>query len=653
MRKTYIVLCVAFMVAATINAQQKAANFPGEKSQLVDELRERMAQVPSVLQMNQSAPTRQMAAAFADTINDPTFVGYTNPRGTYFLGLDEQGTGNWLYDIQYWLEQGEYSKPVYGVSANGVIGAWSDTIPCWVWSYKGGDYKKVQYQTGLSYQYPNYVEDEYYATDAKGNFHDSIVSAGGWKDALKMGYDGGAYSLEDVPFLSSQPIKILGGSWQSAVPMQYVTLEDGTVKRYQMLRESKYWDEPDLFDSEDFPMKDFPLAIGGLPNAQTQDGLWPLTQAEPINANGTSFVLGVGSNERTKPYYFGTYSDSVPQQIITVFDKPQAPLYIESITLPVGAQGYTNVLTKKNLKINQILLEIKDMQGQVLASVQVSGTDKYNVSYKQAQTFPVCMLKFPINNQLSGYGENLQKGILLSDSFQVVLSGFKAEDDFALYAAKTTHHASNTRVIYSHSTQKCDYEPYIMLNGIMPTWEPYSNYKLAEQYGYKTGVRGDTIDINFVTAQSPYYKYIAHYAGEDYASGSEFDFYSSFVPYDSITRLWNLDIEAPNYITIGAGYEENVGSDEKPVLLWDYLRLFWMKLYATEMPVIGDYIKVGKCGRYTYFHIVSIDGGTTPQEIADNQNKQHQSILKTLDSNCQIRIINNGQQYTILGTKIQ
>lgn len=650
MKKTNIVL-VALMVASTVVAQERVADFPQGESQIAQELRKKLAAKKSILEIGNQMPikpaSKRAMTADADTISDPNFIGYTNPRGTFFLGLDEKGTGYWFKDMQEYLEEEKYTEPIYGFSGNGVIGAWSDTIKCWTWTYKGGDFKKVHYRTMLEEEYPSYVEDAFYYTDSRGNFHDSIVSAGGWTESRAMGLDGGAYELYDIKGLED-PCKFSAGMWQAAVPMQYTTLSNGEVKRYQMLRASENWDTEDAFG-----MHDYPMAIGGLPNAQTEDGLWPLTQAEPINAKGVSYVLGTGTNEHTKPYHFGAYTDSVPKQIVTIFDKPQAPLYIESITIPVGSQNYTNALTKNMLKIGQVTLEIKDMSGQVLATAQVSGTDKYSVTYKQAQKFPACMLKFSIDCQSSTYGEDLDKGILIKDSFQVVLSGFTSNDDFGIFAAKTTNHASNTKVIYASGTRTSDYEPYIMLNGIMTTWEPYANYALAEQYGYKTGVRGDTIDINFVTAQSPYYKYIAHYAGKDYSSGSEFDFYSSFVPYDSITRIWKLDMDLPSYVTVGGGYDENIGDEENPVTLWDYMRLFWMKIYAIDTPVIGDYIKIGTHGRYTYFHVVSVDGGTTPEEIEANQNKQHQSIMKVLNNQCQIRILKDGSQYDILGTKIQ
>jgi len=644
MKKTNILL-LALMVASTIVAQERVADFPQEESQLVQELRDRFATRRSILEVGNTSPLpKRMATAEADTVSDADFIGYSNPKGTYFLGLDEKGKGTWLKDILDFTMKGDYSTPVFGFSGNGVIGAWSDSIKCWTWTYKGGDYKKVHYQTMLEEEYPSYVEDAFYNTDSKGNFHDSIVSSGGWNESRAMGLDGGAYDLMPVQGLDD-PCKFIKGMWQAAVPMQYVTLGNGEVKRYQMLRASKNWDS-----ENDFGFKDYPMAIGGLPNAQTEDGLWPLTQAEPINAKGTSFVLGVSSSERSKPYYFGSYKDSVPQQIIVEYDAPQAPLYIERVSIAIGSQSYTSARTRSFLKLNQLHLEIQDMQGKVLATADAKGTDLVDASYPQ--TYRTCILNFDIDKNISTQGEAISKGIIVKGAYRIVLTGFSATDDFGIYAAKTVHHDSKARVVYADRIKKSNYEPYIMLHGIMPTWEPYSNYTLAEQYGYKTGVHGDTIDINFVTAQSPYYKYIAHYAGADFASGSEFDFYSTFVPYDSITRMWNLDMELPSYITIGAGYDENIGDEENPITLWDYLRLFWMKIYAIDTPTVGDWIKIGKCGRYTYFHVVSVDGGKTPEEIANNQNKQHQSIKKVLDSNCQIRILKDGSQYDILGTKI-
>ena len=617
-----IILYTLVLISTAAFAQRPVANFPHPQSVLQQELK----QQGNARHIARPVPTPRMAAE-AELTPAPvahaasqTTVSYANPVGTLFLGVDEAGKGAWFTN-------------------NGVIGAWSDTIPCWIWpNTTTGAYADITYVTNLGYKYPSYVEEELYGKTADGSFTDSIVSSGGWADTYAMGVNGDeAYTTQYDYYW-----------WQRSVPYQTVERLDGTKESFQLLKAER-----------NYSPSDCPLAAGGLPSGATTDGLWPLTQAEPIQRDGVSMDLFDEPDEDEYVHYlFGSdsitigrlqeeglptvYQREAPVKIVTCYERPQAPLYIKSVTLALGANGY-DVAHKNRLVVNELYLEIQDMRGNVLAQSVATAANKSNLTYSKHLGQ---MLTFNFRRE-SDYGELLEEGLIVKDSFQIVITGFQPSDEFGIYAAKANTHASNAYMEYENGFVKhIDYEPYIMLNGIYPTWENYLNIRAFEKEGLITGVHGDTIDINFVSASSPYYNYIAHYAGEDLAGAAYFAFYSTFVPYDSITNLWTLDIEMPDYITIGADYTYNVSDDDDPVTLWDYLRIFEMWVYALDTPQIGDCIKLGKAGRYTVLRVTQIDGATAIPSI---RTKESSSKAQKVLYNGSLYILKDGRRYSVLG----
>lgn len=600
--KKITIITMLITAAVVVNAQEQVTVIPGQESQLVNELRANGGVVrPSILINTEVNPIlKQQAKTEAKRVASATAdkAGYANPRGTFFLGMDKKGEGKWML-------------------SNGVIGAWSDTIDSWIWpNTTTGDYTKITYNNAMMEKYPSYTENALYGQDIKGNYLDSVTSVGGWTEYFVMGANGDDFGDRDQY------------CWKHGMPVQVVDRPDGSQEKFQLLQQGTL-----------IKATNSGLVAGSLPSGHSVDGLWPLTQAEPIQLDGISMAY-LDANQN---YLFG----SNMTKMVTVFDKPQAPLYVKDITLATTAKGYSKVSPKK-FKFTSLHMEIQDMQGKVLASSDATSDNVTDINYS---AHIGKLITFSINPKQSEYKEFLSEGILLSDSFQVVLTGFVPTDMYGLYAAKANTHASNTtQWNESAEAYNNNYEPYIQLNGIMPRWEYYADFVSAEKYGYKTGVRGDTIDINFVTAFSPYYKYIAHFAGEDYTDGSEFDIYSSFVPYDSITRMWKLDIDKPTYIKLSAGYDENVGTEEDPVTLWNYLRVFWMQIYADEMPVIGDHIQIGMLGKYTYFNIVSVDGVTAIQPIS--QTERAAGVQKVVDKRGVFRILRGNKMYNLQGLNL-
>lgn len=553
----------------------------------------------------QAAPMAAPAALQAEEMT----IGYLNPAGTLFLGIDEDGKGTFMRNP-------------------GVIGGWSDSIPCWKWINKQTSYRSIKYLTAFSYAYPSYCDGENYAVDAWGNFCDTIVASGGYQDALAMDADGDQ-----------------GNYWQHATPLQTTRLQDNTETNFMLLSSAA---SP--------AAENCPLAAGGLPSGNSKDGLWPLTNAVSTTRAGVSMVLKKYTAEDGYVHYlFGSsmltidsalvsqegqentmeYQRVKPLQMITHYDKPQTPLYIKSVSVAMSSSEY-NAFDMGNFSLDTLYLTIRTEDGTELASSKATKANLSPITYQ-----PGVLLTFPFSDT-TAYGELVKEGLLVKEAFRIEITGFKESDNFGIFAAKCYVHPTKTEMLYEGgATANVNYEPYIMLNGIYPTLEDFYVVRGAE-----TGQEGDTIPVNMIPYAEGGYRYTAAYAKWG-THNDEFAFYSTFKPYDATTRTWTMDIDVPSYIRINADYEYNLGDDEDPVTLWEYYRAFTMHIYATETPVIGDVIKIGKCGKYIYFRIDTINGETAVENVTVN------GKAEKFVSGGQILIRKNGELYNVIGQKIQ
>lgn len=610
MKKT-LTIAIVFGACMFAYAQKPLATtpYPGHSQHFLESLKHARSMGQDVYVDDTDIPEapQQAPAAMQATAQE---IGYLNPAGTLFLGMDETGKGTF------------FKTP-------GVIGAWSDSIPCWKWLNQRTGYKSVKYQTAFSYAYPSYCDGENYEVDANGNFCDTILASGGYQDAYAMNAAGDE-----------------GYYWQHATPLQTTKFNDGTEKTFMLLSNSL---KPSA--------ENCPIAAGGLPSANTTDGMWPLTNAVNINKSGISMdLIAATEGDGHVSYYFGSsalttdsftipnaaqtgdsmvYERYRPIAIHTRYDKPQSPLYIKSVSLAIGSDQY-NAFNQSDLHFDTLYLSIQDEFGQELAQSIATEANLSNMTYKKGK-----MLTFLLQDTTE-YGEVMNEGVIVKDAFQVEITGLKETDNWGIYAAACAVHPTKTEMLYEGGLVKTiDYEPYIMLNGIYPTLE---NYYTGADFDY--GQVEDTISVNMVPYPSSGYKYIASYAklGADY---NEFAFYSTFTPYDTDKRTWNLEVEQPDYIQMVVDYELNLGSDDDPVTIWEYLRVFTVYIYATETPHIGDYIKLGKAGKYIYLRFDEINGERGVESIAASAKAE--KVVK----DGQVLIRKNGNVYNTIGQKIQ
>jgi hypothetical protein len=339
-----------------------------------------------------------------------------------------------------------------------------------------------------------------------------------------------------------------------------------------------------------------------------------------------------------------TYTRVKPVELLVHYDKPQTPLYVKNITMAIGSY------IPEDLSVNTMDIEVRTENGKLIATSSASMWDMTDMSYKPGKLLTFRFQKF------SEYGELLDEGFLVDEAFKIKITGFAPEYNFGIYAAQCYVHATKAEMVYEGGLiSGIEYEPYIMLNGIYPTLEDY-----YRSYEIETGQVGDTIPVNMISYNADGYQYTAAYAKWG-TSNTEFAFYSTFMPYDSISRLWTMDIYKPKYIRLAADFDTNLNSDpeDDPITLWSYYRIFTLHIYATKTPQIGDCIKIGKFGKYIVFRIDAINGSTDPNaNIGANETDIHNaswedSKAEKFIQDGQLYIRKNNKVYNVVGQQIQ
>ncbi|MCQ2343205.1 MAG: hypothetical protein MJZ75_06965 [Paludibacteraceae bacterium] len=631
MKKTMILICS--LIAATVSAQVKLPDFPnGERSLGFDVLsdmpRRTMGRdIPFVeteplqapVGMSGVAPRIVKNGVARKASNAITTVtnGYLNPAGTLFLGLDEAGKGTWFKN-------------------GGIVGAWSDSIDHWKFEQTiSGSFDSVVYTNkALKLLASEFEDTKFFYQDKEHNWYDSLVASGGYEESYELDIYG---DNNDYP-------------WPKDMPLQTIYRKDTTESFMLLCSDAK----PTVNAAG--------YIVGGLPSSNTADGLWPLTNAVNIARDGVSINLIATTDEDAYVHYiFGSdslnvdtvvdpsgsvhYSRLAPVSIVTKYDKPQAPLYVKSISVAMGAKGSSQA--RSTIQIDQLKLNVKDKDGNIIASSSVVKKDLKKISYASMAAGRMVTFLF---DKVSDEGDALEPGFLVADEFSIEITNISKDDVFGLYCAKSSLRPSHSYTLYEGEVMaEQDYDPYIMLNGIYNTFENYA-LNQANRGFMDIENSGDTIPVNMITEASPYYKYRGYYAAKDLREGNIFEYYSTFMPYDSVSRYWLMDVEKPEYIELGCDYDTNYGTEDNPINLWNIAHCFDLFIYATDTPHIGDIISVSKCGRHAVFRIREIDGTTDMNQI--QARAMLESVQKRMDRNGMVRILRGNKQYSILGQPI-
>jgi len=621
MKKILSLVIVIAGVSLCADAQKKlpADPYPKDSSSDAMELLRDIRPMGHDIYVNEAkavakAPVHAAPTALLDANNEAPYIGYLNPKGTMFLGMDEDGKGTF------------FTHP-------GVIGGWSDSLECWVWRNQQTEYKSIKYLNMFSDEFPEYEESDYYWIDTKGNFCDAIVTSAGY----------GRYKDADGDY---------GYYWQYGTPLQTVRLSNGTEKKFILLS-----------SSTDPTAKNCNISAGGLPSGNTADGLWPLTNAVSTTTEGISAkLIRYKAVDDYAQYFFGaskltldsgmvynpetgkeemSYTRIMPVELTTTYDKPQTPLYVKNVTVAVSSEKYNSFKGRDSLVFDTLFLSLRTMDGKVLASSFATKADSKHIKISTQQGR---LVTFPLLRDTTEYGELLHEGLLIDEAFEISITGFKETDKLGFICAKCVIQPTRAQMLYEGGVMKeYPYEPYIMLNGIYPTLED-----VYFMNGSGTGQVGDTIPIKMIPIEKGKYTYKAAYVHWGF-NRDEFWIRSTFMPYDSLTRTWKIDIETPEYATVYADYEENINTEDDPVSLWEASRSFYMKIFASGEPVLGDYIKIGKAGKYLYFRIDEIetvdDAFTIPGSSSQDGAPRAEKVLQ--DGKLLIR--KDGKMYNLYG----
>ena len=490
---------------------------------------------------------------------DDTFYAlYQQPEGTLFCGVDEAGT--YLF----------FNYP-------SIVGGREN------FTYRNKSYNadNVNWTSRLYARYP-----QYFSFDEDNNFTDSITSF--------YVYEGASFFPTQVALkrvasdLKADTFVLLGNTVDELDTIIYYNMVwAGAVNQYLSFEDTKM----------------FPLTRAMVSNMDfnfdySTDLLWSIdTTATGEFTGDFSYIYGTKKLE----YDLGESLDDessletvevVPAALAVFYEKPHSPLYVREITVALNA---INVIDETNAEytdptFNELTVRIlsEDME-RVLAESTCQLADTTNNMY-----FPGALARFPFR-EVNEFGLVVSEGVTLDEPFVVVLTGLDQEDaNFGITSSYNPYFSNEVLVIDTalnvHSY--VNYDPYIMLNGVY--------YTLVDE-GYN-----DTILMN-VEYEDGYY-FCVH------ADGNMKNYAYSWITasellYDTVTLSYNCKINAPDWLNV---VDMLYAQDDTN--FWEDYGDYALFLQGaeedfdedTELPQVGDQIKISRFGRELVYKIVSV-----------------------------------------------
>jgi len=542
------------------------------------------------------AALKPAKARAAETEN--FYAMYSRPEGTFFCGIDPEGTYLWI-------------------NFPSLVGAWKNGLTEWTYKNYSEGAESVEWKSRL---YPRY--SQYFSITEEGDFVDSLI-----QEFPRDGYP-------ELPALIASK-----------------TVDSEQVKDSFVLM--GYPGEP-----VDTTIANT-LVWNGYLNPISDDGMFPLTNAMFFNREtgldySMSNVWDTDEDTKSWSYIYGTkpltYQGEEgdvtfqPAGLLVFYDKPQAPLFVKEITIALQAIIYNEDSAKflnDTATFSQLGVAIMSADAsKMLASATCTIKDTTNNMY-----IPGCMAHFSFQ-QKDEYDMVISEGITINEPFVVMLTGLDQEGaNFGILNSLNPYFDANTLVMdtdgKSHVYANCD--PYIMLNGVFYTLEDNSkDFFGMENYG-------DTINMVANYDESGVY-YLTH------ADGDLKGYYNVAIAatemlYDTTTYQYKYNITAPDWANnivmewIDGDYDtwynlnsyqlfiEGVEEDFEP---------------GTELPKVGDEIKLSKYGRELVFKIVDVDGPQGIESVSGNNKVQTKKFIRE----GHLIIERNGVKYSATGAKL-
>lgn len=526
------------------------------------------------------------------------YAMYSRPEGTFFCGIDPEGTYLWI-------------------NFPSLVGAWKNGLTEWTYKNYSEGAESVEWKSRL---YPRY--SQYFSITEEGDFVDSLI-----QEFPRDGYP-------ELPALIASK-----------------TVDSEQVKDSFVLM--GYPGEP-----VDTTIANT-LVWNGYLNPISDDGMFPLTNAMFFNREtgldySMSNVWDTDEDTKSWSYIYGTkpltYQGKEgdvtfqPAGLLVFYDKPQAPLFVKEITIALQAIIFNEDSAKfcnDTATFSQLGVAIMSADAsKMLASATCTIKDTTNNMY-----IPGCMAHFSFQ-EYDEYGMLISEGITINEPFVVMLTGLDQEGaNFGILSSLNPYFSANTLVMDTDgkSHEYANFDPYIMLNGVFYTLEDNSkDFFGLENYG-------DTINMVANYDESGVY-YLTH------ADGDLKGYYNVAIAatemlYDTTTYQYNYNITAPDWANnivmewIDGDFDTWYNLNSYQLFIEGVEEYFEP---GTELPKVGDEIKLSKYGRELVFKIVDVDGPQGIESVSGNNKVQTKKFIRE----GHLIIERNGVKYSATGAKL-
>lgn len=309
-----------------------------------------------------------------------------------------------------------------------------------------------------------------------------------------------------------------------------------------------------------------------------------------------------------------------PEMIVISYDKPQTPLYIHDITIPILALNQTNPIVNNNYNLErpvftEVQLNILDAEYQTLVSITATPDDT------TSNYFTGYTMNFKIQ-EVDEYGEIISEGITLTDAFSIQIMGHTADGSNIGFLSGYEPYTWPTTVYTAEGLAEgkyyvSEYSPMVVLNGNFITLE------CANQPIENNGDLNQVVDIEMVDMEDGSGNYLGVIRNEP---GSQYQYsyigiYSTNIPMDTTTYDINFGFSAPDGYELDFDCKYDEQYEYNP---WDEYGLSTIYIFA---PVFhkDDEIVISNGGRSITFHVtngeesalnkVSADGLTSVENI--------------------------------------
>ena len=460
---------------------------------------------------------------------DYFYAEYRNPEGTLFGGFDPEGYG-WYFDLP------------------AVFGAWKQGIDAWLWPNISEGATSFQWQTdwykkyhdGISWDEDNNLVDSVPALykgniDYSWSYQRAVLFAQGENDRLDT-FMLNAPQTERIDTLAGEG-NIYGGA-------------ENPLFNWHKLYTQYGWDRhAALCGSQTIPLCNIPTLLRDTGRNAFNYDYFQFYYDE----NGDDqFAYLYGTEEY--PFFLQVTQEGVdynnvhsvaPAAFVQEFEKPQVPLYIESVSLPIVSANHETfefqdpVLSSLRMRLYKIDGENEVLLADVTATSD-NTTDNLGFQGK--------LVTFPIQ-EVDELGDVIGQGVVVDSEFYVIITGFEAEgNDFGSISGYSPY-GGLCYVFDAEGNMYIDgygMAPYLTLNG------NYTTFEIADVDNNATSYERLFVSTNPNLDNQTVNMYLAEY-DEDYLVLVGEDNYlpsilSTFTPIDTISNELLVDVIAPEYV---------------------------------------------------------------------------------------------------------